>query len=189
MADKKRGRPAKMSIKNLVKEGYQLKLDHLTAEEADEWNNGKKITVKGKPARGDRPDFLYYFKIIDGVEVKIHKVGPDLYWNSAKLTFMWQLPKVEEGSIANAKWEKMDAQVKDTKPPEPTLGKIVEERPSRFPHVITLKGGPFDGQTRPYNTMFPFFMEQKAVSETVTCAYQYRRDKEDKTIYHYHQTL
>lgn len=189
MDSKKKGRPAKMSVKNLRKEGYVLKLDHLTEEEADEWNHGKKITVNGKPARGERPDYLYYFKMISGVEVKIHKVGPDLYWGSAKLTFMWQLPRVEEGSIANARWEKLDAQLKDTKPPEPTLGKIVEERPSKFPHVITLKGGAFDGQKRPYNTMFPFFMEQRQISETVTVAYQYRRDKEDKTIYHYHQTL
>lgn len=178
-----------MSVKNLVKEGYRLKLNHLTEEEADEWNHGKKIIVKGKEARGERPDYLYYFKVISGVEVKIHKVGPDLYWGAAKLTYMWQLPKVEEGSVANAKWEKMAEQVKDTRPPEPTLGKIVEERPSKWPHVIQLKGGPFDGQTRPWNNRFPMFMEQKEVAENVTCAYQYRRDKEDKTIYHYHQTF
>lgn len=189
MDSKKKGRPAKISEKNLKKEGYRLKMDHLTEQEADEWNNGKKIIVKGKEARGERPDYLYYFKVINEVEVKIHKVGPDLYWKGAKLTYMWQLPRVEEASIANAKWSAIAEQLQDTKPPQPTLGKIVEERPSRWPHVIKLKGGPFDGQTRPYNTMFPFFMEQKEVAENVTCAYQYRRDKEDKTIYHYHQTF
>lgn len=175
---------------HLAKAGYQYKLKQLTEEERDALEHGKKIIVKGQPARGERPDFFYWFKFIGDVEVRIHEVGPDFYWEQAKITQVEHIAIVEQKAAEQAYWNKKIKSIPDTKPPKRTLGEIVPERASRFPDVITLQGGEFDGQKRPYNKAFAFFMEQADLgtpAEPCIKALRYKRDVNDPLLYVYDQ--
>lgn len=191
-------KPVKLKRLHLKQAGYLWKLDNLNEEETDELKHGRKITVKGQPARGERPDFFYWYKIVKDearnqeVEVKIHEVGPDFYWNQAKVTKPEHLEIVEKKAAEQAYWDKKIKSLPDTKPPVRTLGSIVEERPSRWPDVITLEGGALHGQTRPYNKAFAFFMEQVYEGDPATpivTAYRYKREPTNPLLYKFDQTF
>lgn len=191
-------KPVKLKRLHLKQAGYLWKLDNLNEEETDELQNGRKITVKGQPARGERPDFFYWYKIVKDeainqeVVVKIHEVGPDFYWNQAKITKPGHIEIVEKKAIEQAYWDKKIKSIPDTKPPKRTLGTIVPEGPSKWPDVISLKGGPLDGQKRPYNKAFLFFMEQVAVGELgqeKVEAPRYKRNLKEPLVYEYDQTF
>lgn len=183
-------KPVKLKRLHLKKSGYQYKLEHLNEEERDELENGKKIEVKGKPARGERPDFFYWFKMVQDVEVRIYEVGPDFYWNQGKLSKPEHIEVVEQKAIEQAYWDKKIASIPDTKPPEPTINRVVEEKASPWPHVIELSGGPLDGQKRPYHTGFLFFMEQVQAGtedKPEVIAPRYKREKEGSVKYIFDQ--
>lgn len=191
-------KPVKLKRLHLKQAGYLWKLDNLNEEETDELKHGRKITVKGQPARGERPDFFYWYKIVKDearnqeVEVKIHEVGPDFYWNQAKVTKPEHLEIVEKKALEQAYWDKKIKSLPDTKPPARTLGGIVNEGPSKWPDVITLVGGPFDGQKRPYSKKFLYFMEQVAIGgpgKQKVEAPRYMRNKDNPLIYDYDQSF
>lgn len=177
--------------------GYRWKLKELTSEEKDWVQNGiVKYDDDGNPLkdkngrvrRFERPDYQYYYKIVDGQEVKLFKVGDQFYWNGVRMETVDRLEIMEKSAKENAFYENIYGKLEDTKPPADTINEIVEEKPSKWPHVISLKGGPITDQKRPYNTMFPFFMEQvKVDGETV--AARYKRNKENKELYEFEKIM
>lgn len=191
-------KPIKLKRHHIIASGYEWKLDHLTEDEADEVKHGKKITVKGQPARGERPDFFYWYKTVKDevkgieVEVRIYEVGLDFYWNQAKLTKPDHIEIIEKKALEQAYWDQKIKSLPDTKPPKPTLGTIVQERASKWPDVITLEGGALHGQKRPYNKAFAFFMEQVYEGDPakpVVVAYRYKRELDNPLVYKFDQTF
>lgn len=177
MEQKRQGRKPKLKT-ILLDAGYIYKPKVLTKEEKKIARNG--IPVPGKPGiKTPPPDYLYYFKFVDGVEVRIYSVGPDYYYEGVKLKGAHQLPLIEKHAKENKVWKYLDNLVEDTAPPGPTNQIVATEH---MPHVISLSGGPLDGQKRAWNSGFQFFMEQIEINGKVE-AHRYRRDKENKLLY------
>lgn len=187
----------KLTASALKRAGYTWKVSVLNADEKEQAKNGAvRYDENGEPLkdkngrirRFEPPDFQYFFKVKDGHEIRIYKVGDRFYWNNGRVEKLDQLDIIEKHAAEMAGYEKLFGQMKDTKPPEPTLGTIVEERTSKWPDVIELQGGPFAGQKRPYNTKFPFFMEQ-LTTDGLTEAHRYRRDQDNKLLYKFDKTV
>lgn len=187
----------KLKKSDLIKAGYRDKLKYLTSAEKDEIENGKvKYGEDGEPLRDkngnirrfERDDFCYYFKEVEGHEIRIYYVGDGYYWNNGRVSSPDQLPIIEGHARETAYYDTLQDQVQDTKPPEDTINTIVDERASKHPHVISLVGGPLDGQKRPWNKRFPFYMEQ-CKDDKITVAARYKRDKDNKELYTFEKSF
>jgi hypothetical protein len=195
MTNKKRGRPARFKATDLKEAGYTFKQDILTNQEKEWQEHG--IPVEGKPnQRTPAPDWLYYFKMIGGVEVKVYLVGKDLYYNGVRLKNKEQLPLIEKDAQDQAKYGKLQEMMKDTEPLEIAQAFTPAAKPEH-PAIgtIELVGGPLDGQFVTWNNKLPFYMVQYTPPQlkaqhggttppvkTVIAA-RYKRDKEDHTKY------
>lgn len=186
-----RGRKPKLKAKELKEAGYKYKIEYLIKKEKDEWINGKKVIVNGKEYRGESEDYDYFYKILqDNIEVHIHHVNGDFYYNGVKLKNASQLPTVEKLAVDNHKFAKMDAQVEDTTPLEIKVNTSVpgNVKPitSQFPDSIILQGGPLDGHVKVWSIKLPFYMIQYEGydnNKKVVLATRYRRDKDNKHLY------
>jgi hypothetical protein len=182
----KRGRKPKLKISDLIAAGWIDRQAELTNEERDWQANGRP--VEGKPnARQPAPDWFYYYRVIDGIEVRIYAVGKDFYWNGGKVKYAHQLEIIETKGVEHEKWKAVIAELPPTEPLKSAEKTGV--RQGKAPN-IRLKGGPLDGNKRLWNTMFHLFAEQCYIddSQTGTVLHRYKRDTEDKTLYHYMDT-
>jgi len=214
-----KGKRRKYPIKaaDLLAAGYIYKLDHLSQQESDEWRHGVKKIINGREVRVDSQDYDYFYKSLhvpgesENCIVKIHHVNKDFYFEGVKLRNKSQFADVEKIALERFKYRKLDAQVKDTKPIDIQMHlastnsdgthnfRCTEPVPTaKMPHIITLKGGPLDGYQFAWNITLPFFMTQyqetdfdstgKPIGYSTT-AVRYRRDKENKTLYHHDPTF
>ena len=203
MSNKKAGRPAKLKVKDLKAAGYKFKVDELTEEEMDWMQNG--IPDPDRPnVRHPAPDYLYYYKVIEGIEVKIFSVGPDLYYDNIKLMRKDQLLLIEKGALEQAKWAEAQKNLKDTQPAfDIELKEVKTDKVANIINsdlLITLKGGPLDGKEVLYNKKLPFYMAQYEVQQSSqvsgtqpavkkVIAARYRRSKEDANIYEFDKSF
>lgn len=194
----KRGRKPKLKPQHLKEHGYIFKIDVLTDEERDWQLNG--VPVQGKPnVRNPPPDYLYYFKKVEGVEVRIYIAGGDLFYAGVKLKSIEQLPLIEQKAKDDAKWAHLQSQVEDTAPLQ-----ITETFKPDTPKAgtIELKGGPLDGQFVTWNNGLPFYLAQYQVpqlkaehsgtyppTKPAVMAARYKRSKENASIYEFDQNF
>ena len=176
-------RRKKIKQKDLILANYTYKISVLTKEEQNWLKYGKP--VEGKPGvKEPAPDWFYYFKIIDGQEVRIHKVGKHLYYNSSRLEYVDQLPHVEKHAVEMGKWKDKIAQIPDTAPrPIEDINEVEFDE-----SMIRLEDGPLQGKIRKWSRKFAFYIEQIQEGD-ITVAHRYRQDKDDISKYTYMGTV
>jgi hypothetical protein len=210
MSKKKLKKPAQMAPKNpkfsenaLRGSGYKYKLLHLTDDEKDEYEKGRKVIDKhGKEVRRESTDFDYWFKEIESVVVKIFKVGDEFYYNGARITSTAQLPLVEKDAVSQKQYAEFASQLKDTVPavsldvPHNTGEGPKKNLDELLPNEILLKGGKFDGQAYVWDNRLPVFPLQYADKNGRTKLSRYARDRKsekdlntDKRIYYSLDTM
>jgi hypothetical protein len=183
----------------LKKRGYKWKLDHLTTEER-EWAE-KGVPVEGKPnVRKQAPDYFYYYKPVEGGECRIYTVGDKFYFGEGggvEIKTADQIGRCEELSKDNAKWAAMQKSMQDTKPAfdltvQDTKENVTVITNNKKGTVVTLKGGPLDGQRIRYDNRFEFFMGQVTVKDGESdkvIAPRYKRRGKNGDIYDYDKTI
>lgn len=199
MTNKKRGRPARIKGADLKQAGFKYKLEHLTQEEKEERQNGRKMMKDGKMITMESTDYDYFYKNVDNVEVRLYYVNKDFFYKNVRLTSLDQLPLIEKDALANAHYAELDKQVQDTRPVSVLM--IKNNQGSKQVSCynedeIILIGGPLHEKIVNYSTKFPFYMEQFEVTHAGTnppaksyLAARYKRNKENPNIYNYDPSI
>lgn len=184
---RKRGRPAKTKAYHLRDKGYTYKLDILTPEEKEEWENGRTIMYEEEEVTVDSTDYDYFFKDLHCEEgivmVKIYHVGGKYYWNDSEVRLAYMLDIVEGKEKQNAKYAALQAQVKDTVPVE------IDKLPSMPGVPIKFEGGILDGKSVQYNNTLPYYAVQLRDRKGKPFTVRYRRKEKHKFIYEYEKTI
>jgi len=188
MSKKKQKKPAQMQSKKaafgehaLRASGYKYKLLHLSAEERDEYENGRKVIVNGKETRRIAGEFDYWFKVVDGVEVRILKAGPDYYYAGGRVISAKQLPAIEEDAKKQKQYAHLAEQVIDTEPiPQVLNSEVVAEdydTKSIPAGKILLIGGPLKNRLIDWGLKTAYYMAQLSTPSGHIKSYRYTRDK------------
>lgn len=181
-----------LTIDQLIQAGYTYKLDNLTEEEREEWMHGGKWTdpKTGQTVTIPSRDFDYFYKTTEnGAEVQIFHVVQEFYYQGIRLMSADQLPAIEKSAQENKKWDDLIKTIPDDVSVEYKMPESLNEGQC----IITLKGGPLDGQQRAYIKAAKAYIEvigkRLIGSKIVSQAARYIQDPEETTTFIFKQII